>query len=75
MPLFHCSKCHHEWEGSTTEVNCDWCNSTGYVLANETHFERFMRLWREGKFKISLSDRKKGSDSLESEVDRLLPKR
>jgi hypothetical protein len=42
MPLFHCTKCMHEWESSSTNSKCDWCNTKGYILAEKTDFESFL---------------------------------
>jgi len=37
MKLWHCSKCHHEWEGPDEPRNCDWCGADNpRVLANDT---------------------------------------
>lgn len=30
MKHWHCTACHHEWDGNTT--NCDWCNNPGEVM-------------------------------------------
>jgi len=51
MPILHCHICDHEWEGRKGGL-CDWCNGPSYVLAEETEFERFINLWRDGKIKI-----------------------
>ena len=45
MPLFKCSKCHHEWEGSTTDKQCDWCGAPGKVLEEKTPLERLLDSW------------------------------
>jgi formate dehydrogenase maturation protein FdhE len=37
MPLFKCSKCHHEWEGTVNK--CDWCGSDGHILQEKTSLE------------------------------------
>ena len=42
MPLLHCKKCHHEWEGWKW-TDCDWCGGSGEVIAEETQFERFCK--------------------------------
>jgi len=41
MPLWKCTKCHHEWEGS--HKVCDWCSSEGYILEEETALEKSMK--------------------------------
>lgn len=41
MPLLHCNKCQHEWEG-LEKSKCSWCKSNGYVLQEETDFEKFV---------------------------------
>jgi len=47
MPYYHCSKCHHEWEGSQERV-CDWCGAVaGRVLEEKTPLER-MIMWING---------------------------
>ena len=38
MPLLHCNKCHHEWEGNPIS-KCDWCNNDGYILEEKTVIE------------------------------------
>ena len=41
MPLIHCKKCMHEWEGLTD--NCDWCGAEEfYILEEYTPFERWL---------------------------------
>lgn len=42
MPLYHCYECVHEWEGLDDD-KCDWCGSKGYMLEDETSFERFCK--------------------------------
>jgi len=33
VSIWHCSKCHHEWETTNKEKTvCDWCGADGYVL-------------------------------------------
>jgi len=39
MPLLHCNKCHHEWEGRIT-ARCAWCGAGGYVLEDKTPLEK-----------------------------------
>lgn len=43
MPLFHCKKCHHEWEGSKTEEpKCDWCGAGGFIIEDKTPVEKMV---------------------------------
>jgi len=44
MPLFHCVKCHHEWEGILEKNNpiCDWCGAHGYIIEEKTPFEKMI---------------------------------
>ena len=42
MPLYHCSKCHHEWEAVSWTI-CAWCGADGYVIQEKTDFD----LWIE----------------------------
>jgi formate dehydrogenase maturation protein FdhE len=44
MPLYHCNKCQHEWEGIRINIiKCGWCGSEGgYILQEETQFEKFI---------------------------------
>lgn len=46
MPLLHCNRCHHEWEGKENS-ECDWCGGTPLVLEEETHFEKAIRIMIE----------------------------
>jgi hypothetical protein len=40
MPLYHCRKCHHEWEW-TEEAPCDWCGADQPILLEkETPLEK-----------------------------------
>ena len=48
MPLWHCSSCHHEWEGSTESNTCDWCSEPGYILESLTPLEKMLAAMREG---------------------------
>ncbi len=45
MALYHCSKCHHEWEGINESTTCDWCEqeTIGYVIASETGLESLVK--------------------------------
>ncbi len=42
MPLYHCEDCDHEWEGLDNDT-CQWCGSKGYMLEEETCFEKFCK--------------------------------
>jgi len=42
MPLLHCHKCQTEWEGNK-HSKCDWCGMEGYILEEETQFEKFCK--------------------------------
>lgn len=42
MPLLHCKKCQHEWEGRADSI-CDWCGASGRILEEETQFERWAK--------------------------------
>jgi len=42
MPLFKCTKCHHEWEGIDSSNICDWCGSKGRVLEAVTPLEKMI---------------------------------
>ena len=44
MPLLHCSKCHHEWEGLVGS-RCQWCQSIGYILQERTPLEKTLMEW------------------------------
>jgi len=39
MPLLKCLNCQHEWEG-TEDSKCDWCDSGGRILEEETPLEK-----------------------------------
>jgi hypothetical protein len=41
MPLLHCKKCHHEWEGKN-DSTCDWCGAEGYILEEQTDLEKLL---------------------------------
>jgi hypothetical protein len=41
MPLWKCTKCHHEWEGDRDE--CDWCNSDGKIIDTNTPLGDFVK--------------------------------
>ncbi len=38
MPYWSCTNCHHEWEGCSD--HCDWCDSEGQILEEETPLEK-----------------------------------
>ncbi len=38
MPVLHCLKCHHEWEGRATSV-CDWCGAGARILREHSDLE------------------------------------
>jgi len=40
MPLWKCSECHHEWEGTNTK--CGWCGNKGYQLQEKTSLENMI---------------------------------
>ena len=42
MPLLHCKKCHHEWEGQK-DSKCDWCGAGSIILQYESDFEKFVK--------------------------------
>jgi len=46
VPLLHCKKCHHEWEGRENS-KCDWCGGNSYILEEVTPFERSLESIRE----------------------------
>lgn len=53
MPLYKCSECHHEWEGS--QGNCSWCKKgVGILLEEKTPLEEsILKMLRTpGKFSI-----------------------
>lgn len=39
MPLFKCSKCHHEWESTKGRDTCSWCFSDGIKIRDLTEME------------------------------------
>jgi len=47
MPHYHCSTCHHEWDGTKDlKINetCDWCGAGNPVILEEiTPFEQFCK--------------------------------
>lgn len=44
MPLFHCGKCHHEWEGPLDFNSiCDWCGAKEPRIMVKTPMELFMK--------------------------------
>jgi hypothetical protein len=40
MPLFHCTDCHHEWEGTDEDYKCEWCGEPGRILEEKTPLEK-----------------------------------
>lgn len=42
MSYWHCTKCHHEWEGIKDDEECDWCGNPGYILEETTPLEMFI---------------------------------
>lgn len=43
MPLWKCSKCHHEWGGNVETSYCSWCKASGEVLEAETPLEKYLK--------------------------------
>ena len=45
MPLYHCLKCHHEWEVGRKykKEKCDWCGAGGRIIQEETDLEQYLR--------------------------------
>ena len=43
MPHLKCNSCDHEWDDVSPESLCDWCESDGTVLEEETSFEKFAK--------------------------------
>jgi hypothetical protein len=41
MPLLHCKKCHHEWEGEF-HSKCDWFGAESYILEELTDLEELL---------------------------------
>lgn len=33
--IFHCIKCHHEWESADEDNICDWCGSKGKIMEEQ----------------------------------------
>jgi hypothetical protein len=42
VPLFHCNKCHHEWEGTKDMNMCTWCGTESYILEEQTPLEKMI---------------------------------
>lgn len=40
--MFHCDRCHHEWEGSWKDQQCDWCGGGSILLAEKTALEKML---------------------------------
>ncbi len=39
MPHYHCSACHHEWDGieeSRRNEKCDWCGAGDPIMLEKT---------------------------------------
>ena len=44
MPYVKCSKCHHEWETTDCQSECDWCGApAGRILEDATSLERMLK--------------------------------
>lgn len=41
MPILHCLKCHHEWEGRAHSV-CDWCGAGARILREQSELEAML---------------------------------
>lgn len=61
MPLLHCKKCMHEWEGRKGS-KCDWCGGKGYILQEETQFENFVRYHLKDFVKKWVKEHKQGGE-------------
>ena len=62
MPIFHCNDCHHEWE-SMSNISCDWCGASGYILDNKTALENFVNyLYKGDNFNKFLIRKEKGGE-------------
>lgn len=48
MPILHCSKCHHEWEGRYKST-CDWCGAEARVLKDKSELEQMIEKLRDGQ--------------------------
>lgn len=60
MPLWHCRKCQHEYEGRDAEP-CAWCGADApRMLAEETDLERFCRSGRLAEV-VDVMTRKAGA--------------
>lgn len=47
MPYYHCSKCHHEYEGYDNQ-KCDWCGADNpKVLEEKTPLEKMCDVIRK----------------------------
>jgi hypothetical protein len=58
MPLWHCGRCHHEWEGSKEQFQCDWCKADGYVLDTMTELEKLIKRLDKITNRVVQSERK-----------------
>jgi hypothetical protein len=63
MPLLHCKKCHHEWEGES-DSKCDWCGADGYILTEQTDLERFFADKDKWKKLIALARESKRDEGI-----------
>jgi hypothetical protein len=57
MPLFHCSKCHHEWEAVSKKSKCDWCGAEGVIIESSTPLERMLKYKLEEKPDVPRKDK------------------
>ena len=47
MPIWKCVDCQHEWEGSSKDDVCDWCQSKGQIIETKTDLEKSVCLFDE----------------------------
>jgi len=57
MPLFKCTKCHHEWEGNIDI--CDWCGAKGKIIEEKTPLEKSIEYLLNSKDKHFFNKEKK----------------
>lgn len=62
MPLWHCARCHHEWEGMDRDSTCDWCFSIGYKIDEETPFDKLCKELLDPNYMDRLLDKMKGNE-------------
>ena len=60
MPLLHCNLCHGEWEGEKNSV-CYDCGAGGYILEEETTFEKCVKDLKSMVKEMEDHARKEGS--------------